>query len=82
MITMTVLREFLGWCTVMNFIFLYMWFFIIIFARDWLFNLHRRWFNLTIEQLNALHYSGMAIFKLGILLLNFTPYLALVILSR
>ena len=39
--------------------------------------LHSRWFRLSVEQFDMLHYAGMSIFKLGIILLNVVPYIAL-----
>jgi hypothetical protein len=36
-----------------------------------------RWFHLSVEQIDALHYTGMALYKIGILLFNLVPYIAL-----
>lgn len=77
--TIAVLREVLGWCTVINLALLYWWFFWIMLAPDWTYRLHHRWFGLTREQFDSIHYGGMAIFKLGIILFNLTPYLALLL---
>ena len=40
------------------------------------------WFHLSVEQFDMLHYAGMSIYKLGILLLNLVPYIALRICGR
>jgi hypothetical protein len=40
------------------------------------------WFRLSVEQFDMLHYAGMSIFKIGILLLNLVPYIALHIVRR
>ena len=37
---------------------------------------------MSVEQFDALHYVGMALYKLGILLLNLVPYIALRIVRR
>ena len=37
---------------------------------------------MPIEQFNAIHYAGMAIYKIGVLLFSVVPYVALVIMSR
>jgi hypothetical protein len=37
---------------------------------------------LSVEQFDMLHYAGMSIFKIGILLLNVVPYIALRIVRR
>ena len=43
----------------------------------WLFRLHTRWFRLSVERFDAIHYAAMALYKVGILLLNLVPYVAL-----
>jgi hypothetical protein len=40
-----------------------------------MYGLHSRWFHVSVEQFDALHYVGMALYKLGILLLNLVPYI-------
>jgi hypothetical protein len=40
-----------------------------------------RWLHLSVEQFDALHYAGMALFKIGILLFNLVPYIALQIVG-
>jgi hypothetical protein len=79
--TIALLREVFGWCTLINLSLLYVWFFWIMFARDWTYRLHHRWFNLSSEQFDSIHYVGMAVFKIGIILFNLTPYLALLIVD-
>ncbi len=39
--------------------------------------MHRRWFRLAVEEFDMVHYGAMAVYKLGILLLNLVPYVAL-----
>jgi len=38
--------------------------------------------SLRVEQFDMLHYTGMSIFKIGIILLNLVPYIALHICRR
>ena len=45
-----------------------------LFARDWMFQLHARWFRLTPELFDAMHYGGLGLYKLAIWLLNLAPY--------
>jgi hypothetical protein len=71
------LNDFLLWCTIINYAVLLVWFAAFAFARDWMFRLHGRWFHLSTGQFEALHYGGMAVYKIGILLLNLVPYVAL-----
>ena len=75
-------RNVLLWCTVINYGVLLLWFLIFIFAHDWMHRLHGRWFRLTVEQFDAIHYTGMAIYKIGIILFNLVPYLALLIVQK
>jgi hypothetical protein len=79
--TVAIVRELVGWCAVVNFGLLYVWFLLLALAHDWLYKLHHRWFSISREQFDAIHYAGMAMFKIGIILLNLTPYIALLIVS-
>jgi hypothetical protein len=42
---------------------------------------HGRWFKMPVEQFNAVHYGGMLLYKLGVLLFNLVPYIALRIVA-
>ena len=75
-------RDVLLWCTVINYGVLLLWFLIFIFAHDRMRRFHGRWFRLTVEQFDAIHYTGMAIYKIGIILFNLVPYLALLIVQK
>jgi hypothetical protein len=70
-------REFLLWCTIINYGILLVWFGFFVLARDWILRLHGRWFRLSREQFDALHYGAIAVYKLGILLFNLVPLIAL-----
>jgi len=69
-------------CAVINYGILILWFLLFILAHDWIYLLHGRWFRLSIEQFDMLHYAGMGVYKIGILLLNLTPYAALHVARR
>jgi len=71
------LRDALLWCAVINYGVLLVWFLFLILARDFMHRLHGRWFRLSSEQFDIIHYGGMAIYKLGIILFNLVPYVAL-----
>ena len=73
-------RAFLLWCTIINYGILLTWFLVFVFARDWIQRVHSRWFHLSHEQFDALHYIGMSVFKIGIMLFNLVPFVALSIL--
>ena len=75
------IRDALLWCTIINYGILLVWFLALCAARDGIHRLHGRWFRLSAEQFDVLHYSGMAIYKIGILLFNLVPYIALLIVG-
>jgi hypothetical protein len=76
------LSEFLLWCTILNYAILLLWFAAFSLGHEWMFQLHERWFRLTVAQFDALHYGAMAAYKVGIVLLNLVPYIALNIVAR
>ena len=78
--TIEVTRSFLLWCAVINYGVLLVWFLIFVFAHDWMLHIHDRWFRLSRDQFDALHYAGMSIFKIGIILFNLVPFVVLSIL--
>jgi len=75
--SIAIARDVLLWCAVINYGVLLVWFLFFLLAHDWVYRLHGRWFHLSEEQFDALHYAGMAVFKIGILLFNLVPYVAL-----
>ena len=79
--TIDVIRHFLLWCTVINYGILLVWFLVFVFAHDWMLHLHGRWFHLSPDQFDALHYGGMSVFKVGIMLLNLVPFVVLSMLG-
>ena len=71
------LRTFLGWCTVLNLGVLTLWFLVIVFARDFVFNMHNWFFELSEEGFDEIHYTAITCYKLAIFLFYLTPYLVL-----
>jgi len=77
-----VLRDLFFWCGVVNYGVLVLWFIVFLVAHAGLYRLHAKWFQLSAEHFDAIHYSGMVAYKIGILLLNVAPYIAVrVVLS-
>jgi len=72
--SINMLRNALLWCAVINYGVLLVWFLFFILAHDFMHRLHGRWFQLSRQQFDIIHYAGMGIFKLGIILLNLVPY--------
>lgn len=71
------IRSTLAWSTVINLGILLWWFVFISLAHDWTYRFHSKWFKLSEEKFDTIHYAGMALFKIGIFLFNLAPYLAL-----
>lgn len=70
-------RTFLLLCAVINYAVLALWFVAFAVAHDGLYRLHSRWFKLEPKAFDAVHYAGMAVYKVLVLLLNVVPWLAL-----
>ena len=79
--TVTLFADLLLACTLLNYGLLLVWFLAFKFAHTWLYGLHSRWFRMSPEQFDAIHYAGMAIYKIGLFLLNLAPYIALKIVA-
>ena len=75
--TLEMIRSTLAWSTVINMGILLWWFVFISLAHDWTYRFHSKWFKLSEEKFDTIHYAGMALFKIGIFLFNLAPYLAL-----
>jgi hypothetical protein len=75
--TLEVFTSFLAWCTLVNLVFLLVWFFFLAAAGGWMKRMHGKWFNLTDEGFAAVHYKMLAYFKLLWVMFNLTPYLVL-----
>ena len=71
------LFKFLLWCTVINYTVLILLFVALLFAGNFLFRLHSRLFQLTRAQFDLMMYGSMAFYKIGTLLLNAVPLIAL-----
>ena len=77
--TTTILRDVLIWSLVFNYAILMVWFGVLTLAHDWIYRLHTRWFTLSRETFDAIHYGAMSVYKIGVLLLNLAPLVALLI---
>lgn len=75
--TMNELKHFLCWCVGINYLILFVWFGVFSFAHDWMYGMHGQRFRLSVETFDAIHYAGMSVYKIGILLFNLVPLIAL-----
>lgn len=74
-------RQILIWSLVVNYVILLVWFAVIVFAHDFVYRLHTRWFAMSRETFDAIHYGGMAVYKIGTLLLNVAPLVGVLLLT-
>jgi hypothetical protein len=77
----TELCNFFKWCFIINAGIFVFWFVVYLTARDTIYRIHARWFELSKEQFVSVHYRLMGQYKLAIFLLNLVPWIALLILA-
>jgi hypothetical protein len=80
-VTTSEIKHLLLWCAGLNYALLFIWSGTFIFAHDWMYRWHSRWFKLSRETFDAMHYAGLAVYKIGVLLLNLIPLIALYLVS-
>jgi hypothetical protein len=79
--TIQMMKDVLLWCVGLNYVILFIWFGVFVFAHDWMYEMHSRWSRLSVETFDTVHYTGMAVYKVGIILLNLMPLVALYMVS-
>jgi hypothetical protein len=72
-----VVRGALLWCAIMNFGLLAVWSLLFVLPHEWFYRLWSRWFLLSTEQFDTVNFAGIVFYKVGILLFNLIPYIAL-----
>ena len=75
-------KEILLWSVGINYPILLVWFGVFFLAHDWFFRMRTRWFKLSAETFDAIDYAGMATYKIGVLLLDVVPIIALCVTLR
>jgi hypothetical protein len=60
---------------------LVVWFAWFVFAGDWIYQIHSRWFQIPRQSFDAIHYTGMAVTKIAIILVFLLPWIAIKLLS-
>ena len=75
--TAEIFQSVLGWCAIINYAILVLWFLVLVYAKDWVYKTHGRWFDIPHDQFDVIHYQLMGVYKFGIFLLNLIPYLVL-----
>ena len=80
--TMNEIKNVLIWCVGLNYAVLFIWFGAFALAHDWMYGMHTRWFKLSVETFDEIHYAGLSVYKIGIILLNLVPLIALCLVTR
>ena len=75
------LEAFLLWCFVINYSILLVWFLMIFIAKDFVYNIHTKWFDISKEQFDSINYMWMGFYKLSIFIFNLAPYNAIQIIK-
>ena len=75
--TVETLRHFFGWCAVINYAMLMLWFVLHLAAHSLFTGLGQRFFNMSPEKYDSMALKGMLYFKLAIWLFNIAPYITL-----
>ena len=75
------ITEFLGWCLVINFVILFSSLFVLILLKEFVAKIHSKLFTLPNAELNKYYFQYLGNYKIGILLFNFAPYLALKLMA-
>ena len=78
--TIDAIRQAFGWCAVINMGLLMWWFLAFMLMHDWMYKMHSKWFKMSVEKFDSIHYAGIALFKIFIFTCNLVPYIALSII--
>ncbi len=71
------LVKMLGWASIINFSLLFLWFIIFMFAKDWIYKIYRKWFPISEEKMDIIHFCLMGVFELVTFAFFLAPYIAL-----
>jgi len=77
---MEAMRHFFAWCSVINYAILILWCVLTLWVPGWR-SIVTRLFGQADEKFGALNFAGIMYYKLGIILFNLVPYIALRIMA-
>jgi hypothetical protein len=72
-----VAQSFFMWCAIINYSILILWCILFVFAHAWMERLNDAVLRRKIEHFDTIQYSGIALYKIGIILFNIVPWIAL-----
>ena len=79
--TLEAVTAFFGWTTVINFVLLFVSSIMVITIRGAISRIHGRMFELETADLSRAYFQYLAQYKIAIIVLSLTPYIALRIMS-
>lgn len=75
--TLEVIRDVLGWSGVLSLGMLLFWWLFFVLGHDLMYRMHGRWFKLSVETFDTVHYAGIVFFKVCVFVFIIVPYLAM-----
>jgi len=75
--TLEAIHSALLWAVIINYAILFIWFIVFVRARSWLRNFHGRWFTLSEQQFDGIHYLLMGVYDIAIFMFFLVPYIVL-----
>ena len=69
-------------CFLGGMVLLVVWFAMFVIAGDWIYQVHSRWLQIPRQTFDAIHYAGMAITKIAIILFFLLPWIAIKLISQ
>jgi len=79
--TIEVMREFLGWCSVINIGLLILSAILVVLLRGPMSRIHAKIFNLDQNDLSRAYFQFFAQYEIAVTVLNIVPYFALLIMG-
>ncbi|MDG2410100.1 MAG: hypothetical protein P8M53_13905 [Pirellulales bacterium] len=77
---LTDLGDFFKWCLVLNAGILLVWSLVYLVAKDTIYQIHSRWFEMPKEKFASIHYRLLGQYKIAIFVFNLVPWIALLIM--
>jgi len=75
------IRVFLLWCTLINWGILFLWFLLFTLGGNWMYRFMGRWFPMSRETFTVAMFSGIGLYKIGIILFYLIPLIVLYIIK-
>jgi len=76
-VTIQQLSDFLLWNLILNYSLLVIWSGMFLMARDWVYSIHIKFFDISKLAFNAFNYGGIGLYKMLIFIFCLIPYIAL-----